>query len=120
MHSGDRLPLVSPHSLLKEVVVEISKKGLGMVAVIDNQQKLLGIITDGDLRRILDCDHDIRNLTAAEFMTARPKTILDDAMAVDAVDIVNRYQIGGLMVVDSTNTVVGAFNVHDLFKAKLI
>lgn len=120
MHSGDKLPLIGENAALKEVVFEISKKGLGIVAVIDKDNKLLGVVTDGDLRRVLDSDEDIRELEVSQFMTRNPKVIRSDALAVDAVELVNSYQIGALIAVNSTNQVVGAFNVHDLFKAKLI
>lgn len=120
MHQGDRLPLVSADAALKEVVFEISNKGLGLVAVVDELQHLLGVITDGDLRRVLDGEQDVRLLSAKNIMTVKPKVIHVANMAIDAVDIVNEYKIGGLLVVDDNNKVVGAFNVHDLFQAKLI
>ncbi len=120
MHSGDKLPVIAQNATLKEAVLEISKKGLGIVAVIDDNRQLLGVVTDGDLRRILDSEEDIRNLKVTQFMTKNPKVIAADALAVDAVDLVNNYKIGALIAVDSTNQVLGAFNVHDLFKAKLI
>lgn len=120
MHSGERLPAVLPSAKLKEVVVEISQKGLGLVAVVDTGQRLLGVITDGDLRRVLDSEQDVRALSACEFMTINPKVINCASLAVDAVEIMNNYKIGGLLAVDDKNKVVGAFNVHDLFKAKLI
>jgi arabinose-5-phosphate isomerase len=120
MHEGERLPLVTADAALKEVVFEISNKGLGLVAVVDEQQHMLGVITDGDLRRVLDGEHDVRLLSAKDIMTVKPKVIHISNMAIDAVDIVNEYKIGGLLVVDDNNKVVGAFNVHDLFQAKLI
>jgi arabinose-5-phosphate isomerase len=120
MHQDERLPMVSASALLKEVVFEISNKGLGLVAVVDEQQHMLGVITDGDLRRVLDGERDVRLLQAKDIMTANPKVIHVTNMAIDAVDIVNEYKIGGLLVVDDNNKVVGAFNVHDLFQAKLI
>lgn len=120
MHTGARLPKVSPQAMLKEIVVEISNKGLGLVAVVDDAQKVLGVITDGDLRRILDSEYDIRSLQATSFMTKNPKCVNSDSMAIDAVELMNKHQIGGLLAVDNEHTLVGAFNLHDLFKAKLI
>lgn len=120
MHSGDKLPLIAQDATLKEAVLEISKKGLGIVAVIDDKRRLLGVVTDGDLRRILDSEEDIRNLKVTQFMTKKPKVIAAEALAVEAVELVNNYKIGALIAVDSQQQVVGAFNVHDLFKAKLI
>ncbi len=120
MHSGAKIPLVAPDANIKDIVIEISKKSLGMVAVVDHQQLLLGVITDGDLRRVLDNDVDIKTLLATDFMNNTPKTISVNCMAVDAVEIINSNKIGGLVVIDDLNHVVGAFNLHDLFKAKLI
>lgn len=120
MHTGDELPLIPHDASLKNAVMEISKKGLGFVAVIDNEQKLCGIITDGDLRRILDNDIDIRKLFAREVMALKPKVMMADDMAVDAAALMNKHKITGVLVVNSDYEVIGAFNMHDLFKAKLI
>lgn len=120
MQTGDRLPMVVPNANFKEVVFEISNKRVGMVGVVDKDGKLLGIITDGDLRRVLDREQDLKELLAQDFMTKNPKIVLINQMAVDAVAIIERFQIGGLLVVDEHNILVGAITVHDLFKAKLI
>lgn len=120
MHSGSRLPKINPSSTLKEAVVEISRHGLGLAAVVDRSDKVLGVVTDGDLRRVLDSDVDIRTLISQDFMTRNPKVVNQNAMAIDAVEILQKYQIGGLLVVDDDDILVGAFNLHDLFKAKLI
>ena len=120
MHSGERLPKVLVSSSLKEVVFEISAKGIGLVGVIDGADKLLGVITDGDLRRALDSKRDVKNLIAKDIMTSNPLTIMVNAMAVDAVDIMNKKSISSLLVVNADGNLVGAFNLHDLFKAKLI
>lgn len=120
MHSGERLPFVYADSSLKEIVLEISKKGLGMSAVVDNESKVIGIVTDGDMRRVLDKDVDVRTLCAVDFMGKSPKVIQADAMAIDAVELINKHHIGGLLVVDEAQKLVGAFNLYDLFEAKLI
>lgn len=120
MHTGDRLPRVLPTSTLKEVVVEISHNGLGLVAVINESNKVIGVVTDGDLRRVLDGERDIRTLLARDFMTVNPKSINQNSLAVDAVEIMNKFHIGGLLAVDDDGVLVGAFNLHDLFRAKLI
>jgi arabinose-5-phosphate isomerase len=120
MHTGDRLPRVLPTSTLKEVVVEISHNGLGLVAVINESNKVIGVVTDGDLRRVLDGERDIRTLLARDFMTINPKSINQNSLAVDAVEIMNKFHIGGLLAVDDDGVLVGAFNLHDLFRAKLI
>ncbi|MEN9946670.1 MAG: hypothetical protein RLZZ293_1056 [Pseudomonadota bacterium] len=120
MHSGERLPVVNQMAGFNQVVFEISNKGLGFVAVVDDEQQLVGIITDGDLRRCLDGKQSLVDLIASQIMSHNPKTVLAESMAIDAVEIVNQYKINGLLVVNSNHQVIGAFNVHDLFKAKLI
>lgn len=120
MQTGDRLPMVVPNANFKEVVFEISNKRVGMVGVVDKDGKLLGIITDGDLRRVLDREQDLKELLAQDFMTKNPKIVLINQMAVDAIAIIESFKIGGLLVVDEQNVLVGAITVHDLFKAKLI
>ena len=120
MRHGERLPIVLADSRLKEVVFEISQKGLGLAAVVDTSQALLGVVTDGDLRRVLDEDKDIRQLSASDIMSPNPKTIASNALAIDAVELMEKYKISGLLVVDEQQQVVGAFNMHDLFAAKLL
>jgi len=120
MHSGDRLPRVSTDSSLKDAVVEISKKGLGLTAVIDNEEKLCGVITDGDLRRLLDHDIDIRTTKAVDIMNKTPKLLKSSDLATIAVELMEKHKITGFLVVDDKLKLVGAFNLHDLFKAKLI
>lgn len=120
MHSNERLPVVNLDATLKEAVVEISKKGLGLVAVVDVDMCLNGIITDGDLRRIMDSDADIRVLKAHQIMTKNPKTTSPDDLAVDALYLMEKYQITGMVVVDNNKKMIGAFNMHDLFKAKIV
>lgn len=120
MHSNERLPVVNLDATLKEAVVEISKKGLGLVAVVDANMYLNGIITDGDLRRIMDSDVDIRVLKTHQIMTKNPKTTSPDDLAVDALYLMEKYQITGMVVVDNNKKMVGAFNMHDLFKAKIV
>ncbi|HLX53249.1 MAG TPA: KpsF/GutQ family sugar-phosphate isomerase [Aquella sp.] len=120
MHSGDRLPAVSTDSSLKDAVVEISKKGLGLTAVVDNEGQLCGVITDGDLRRLLDHDVDIRTTKAAEIMNKTPKVLKNTDLATVAVELMEKHKITGFLVVDDKLKLVGAFNLHDLFKARLI
>lgn len=122
MHTGDRLPFIKKSASLKETVLEISQKGLGLTAVVDDDFRVIGIVTDGDMRRILDSDDiiDIRTLIASNFMVNNPKTILADEMAMDAVNLLDKHNISGLLAVDENYKLVGAFNLHDLFKAKLI
>jgi arabinose-5-phosphate isomerase len=120
MHTGERLPVVYPDTSLKDVVMEISNKGLGFVGVVDKDNKILGVITDGDLRRLLDHKIDIMATSAQSIMNKSPKTILPDSLAVEAIELMENKKITGFLVVDEDNTLVGAFNLHDLFKAKLL
>lgn len=120
MHTGEALPIVTEDAILKDVVMEMSGKGLGFTAVLDKNDKLTGVITDGDLRRALDKSLDIFSTTAYDIMTESPKVLKKNALAVEAIELMQKYKITGFLVVDETNSLVGAYNLHDLFKAKLI
>ena len=120
MHSGDRLPKVFAHTPLKDVVVEISNKGLGLTGVVDNAGVLVGIVTDGDLRRLLDKKVDIFAIQAQDIMNCKPKTMLSNTLAVEAVELMEKQKITGFLVVDEAHKLVGAFNLHDLLEAKLL
>lgn len=120
MHSGERLPIVNEDTLLKDVVMEISKKGLGLAGVINANKQLVGVVTDGDLRRLLDNQADIMTTFAKDIMTKSPQTVLDSSLAVEAIELMETKQITGFLVVDKDNHLVGAFNLHDLLKAKLL
>ena len=120
MHTDERLPIVCADTSLKDVVMEISKKGLGFAGVVDKQNKIIGVITDGDLRRLIDKQVDIMTTTAEAIMSKNPKTILKDSLAVEAIELMEKNKITGFAVVDEDNKFVGAFNLHDLFQAKLL
>ena len=117
MRTGDGLPHVRPEAPLKEGLLEMSRKGLGMTTVIDEGHKLLGVFTDGDLRRVLDRTLDLSGTTMREVMTAQPKAAQPRMLAAEAVHLMETYRITALPVVDDNNVVVGAVNVHDLFRA---
>ena len=120
MHTGERIPVVYPDTSLKDVVMEISKKGLGFAGVVDCSNKVVGVITDGDLRRLIDNQTDILTTTAITIMNKSPKTILADNLAVEAIELMENNKITGFVVVDESNQFVGAFNLYDLLQAKLI
>lgn len=120
MRVGADLPKVSTVDDIKHVIVEISKKGLGFAAVVDVGDTLMGAITDGDLRRAFDHDVDLTKTVAVDIMNPTPKTIKPDSLAVDALNLMEQHHITGLLVVDDNNCLIGAFNLHDLFKARLI
>lgn len=120
MHDGEKIPRVTLDTPLKDVVVEISKKGLGFAAVLDSKNKVIGVVTDGDLRRILDHNVDISKTYAGDIMNKSPKTVKVDSLAISVIDLMEQFKITGFLVVDDNESLVGAFNLHDLFKAKLI
>jgi len=121
MHAGDEVPKVRETASLSEALVEMSRKRLGMTAVVDGEGRLLGLFTDGDLRRTLDDDRaDLRNTRIAEVMTHSPKTIAPDRLAVEAAQLMEAHQINALLVVDAERRVVGALNIHDLLRARVV
>jgi arabinose-5-phosphate isomerase len=117
MHRGDAMPCVGPDTPLAAGLVEMSRKGLGMTAVVGADGRLAGIFTDGDLRRALDRSVDIHATPMAAVMTARCRTIGPHALAAEAVRILEQYKINALVVVDDGGAPVGALNIHDLLRA---
>jgi arabinose-5-phosphate isomerase len=121
MHSGDEIPRVHADSTLSEALVEMSRKRLGMTAVVDDDGRLLGLYTDGDLRRSLDdAAVDLRATRIDQVMTRTPKSIGSDALAVEAARMMEAHKINALLVVDDALRVVGALNIHDLLRARVV
>lgn len=120
MRTGEAIPQVASNASLSEALLEVSRKGMGMTAVVDAQGQVAGIFTDGDLRRLLEKTLDFRLVQLPDVMTVKPRTILPDALAVEAVELMERYKINQLMVVNAAGALVGALNMHDLFAAKVI
>lgn len=120
MHSGDKVPKVSIDASLDEALQVMSDKSLGMTAVIDEHNKLLGVFTDGDLRRSLDKPVHIKQVTVGEKMTRGCKTAHPNMLAAEALQMMEENKINGLLVVDADNFLVGAFNVHDLLHAGVV
>ena len=120
MHTGDALPQISLDAPLKTALLEMTKKGLGMTAVVDDAGRVAGVFTDGDLRRALERALDLHAARVAELMTPNPKTIRADELAVAAVEKMETLKINGLLVVDADNLLVGALNMHDLLKAGVV
>lgn len=116
MHTGEQLPLVTPDTLVREALLEISQKGLGMTAVVDGHQHLVGIFTDGDLRRILDKRIDIHSALIGEVMTTNPTTASPNILAAEGLNLMQQKSINGLILC-LDGKVVGALNMHDLLKA---
>ena len=119
LYKDNEKPSVKPTQSLKEVIVEITSKRLGVTAVVDNSNTLLGIITDGDLRRMLEKGGSLDKITAKDVMTADPKTIEAEALAIDALDLMRKKEITQL-VVTSENKYLGIIHLHDLVKEGLI
>ena len=120
MRSGDAVPQVLPESSFTDLMREMSAKGLGASAVVDAGQRVLGIFTDGDLRRLVEKGVDLRHLTAADVMHADPRTLSADALAVEAVALMEQYRINSVLVVDKAGVLCGALNTNDLMRAKVI
>ncbi|GAB1406365.1 KpsF/GutQ family sugar-phosphate isomerase [Thermomonas brevis] len=121
MHVGDDVPKVAPEASISEALMEITRKRLGMTAVVDDDDRLLGLYTDGDLRRSLDDAHvDLRNTRIDAVMTRAPRTIDADALAVEAARLMEAHKINALLVVDATQKLVGALNIHDLLRARVV
>jgi arabinose-5-phosphate isomerase len=121
MHRGSEVPLVLATASLKDTLVEITSKRLGVTAVVDGAGALLGIITDGDLRRGLERAEDIRTLTARDLMTASPKTIAATALAAEAVAAMERHAITSLFILaDGSRRPAGVIHLHDLLRAGVV
>ncbi|HAN55244.1 MAG TPA: D-arabinose 5-phosphate isomerase [Betaproteobacteria bacterium] len=120
MHSGDALPRVSADALLPAALLEMTRKGLGMTAIQDQDGHLLGIFTDGDLRRVLEKAVDFHHTPIREVMSPQPRSIGADKLAVAAVEKMQRHNINGLLVVDGDNKLVGALNMLDLLRAGVV
>ncbi|SDS85975.1 arabinose-5-phosphate isomerase [Halopseudomonas xinjiangensis] len=120
MHGGERMPLVAPETPLRDALLEMTRKGLGLTGVVDSAGQLSGIFTDGDLRRTLDNDVDMRSATIASVMTARCKTVQQGILAAEALKVMEDLKINGLFVVDQDGKPVGALNMHDLLRAGVV
>jgi len=120
MRAGDAVPKVGPEASFTDLMREMSAKGLGASAVVDADNRILGIFTDGDLRRLIERGVDLRNLTAAQVMHASPQRVRDDALAVDAAERMESCRITSVLVVDAQDRLCGALNSNDLMRAKVI
>ena len=120
MRSGDAVPKVGASATFSELMREMSAKGLGATAVVDADTRVLGIFTDGDLRRLVEKGIDLRATTAVQVMHSNPKTIARAALAVEAVELMEQNRITSVLVVDETGVLCGALNSNDLMRAKVI
>lgn len=119
MHSGDAVPRVSQTTRMADVIYEMSRKGLGITTVVENN-KLLGVISDGDLRRLLEKRKDVLSLTAGDCLTASPKTIQPDEFAMTALNIMEQKKITSLVVTSVDGTVEGIIHLHDLWGTQMV
>lgn len=120
MRSGEDVPQVGPQAGFSELMREMSAKGLGATAIVDENAVVLGIFTDGDLRRLVEKGVDLRAATARQVMHPRPRTIAPDALAVEAVELMEHNRITSVLVVDANGQLCGALNSNDLMRAKVI
>ena len=120
MHTGEEMPCIGPESSISEAIVEMTRKRLGLSAVVGEGQRVLGVYTDGDLRRTLDRNLDPHTTRVAEAMTAGARTIRPDALAVEAVSMMQEYRIQALLVTDDDMRLVGVLNFHDLLQAGVV
>ena len=120
MHTGDTMPRVGIDTPLTDALMEVTRKGLGMTAVVDDQGKLTGVFTDGDLRRTIDHRIDLHDALVKDVMTADCKTVHPGMLAAEALQIMDSKKINALPVVNDDNELVGALNMHDLLRAGVV
>ncbi|NPC55174.1 KpsF/GutQ family sugar-phosphate isomerase [Caenimonas soli] len=120
MRSGDAVPRVAPDTSVSDLMREMGAKGLGASAITDGDGRVLGIFTDGDLRRLIEKGVDLRGLTAREVMHSGPRTIRQDSLAVEAAELMEKHRITSVLVVDADDKLCGAVNSNDLMRAKVI
>jgi len=120
MHKGEQIPAVTQGALVRDALMEMTAKGLGMTAVVDADGRVIGVFTDGDLRRWLDRGLDVRNATVAEVMTPGGQRIGSDRLAVEALNLMEDKKINALLVIDGDDRLCGALNMHDLLRAGVV
>jgi arabinose-5-phosphate isomerase len=120
MHRGERTPAVPGQVPLREALLEMSRKGLGMTAVVDDDRRIIGIFTDGDLRRALDRGIDVHTVRVDAVMIARPVTVPADLLAAEALALMENRKINALLVTDAEGRLTGALNMHDLLRARVV
>ncbi|MEY2706548.1 MAG: hypothetical protein RI905_299 [Pseudomonadota bacterium] len=120
MRSGKEAPKINVKASITDALLEITAKRMGMTVVIDDEDKVLGIFTDGDLRRLIEKNIQFQNISLQDAMTGNPRTISPDLLAAEAVEMMERHRINQLVVVDDQSRLLGALNLHDLFAAQVI
>jgi arabinose-5-phosphate isomerase len=120
MRSGKEAPSTNIDSSVTDALLEITAKRMGMTVIIDDAKKVRGIFTDGDLRRLIEKNNQFQNTSLIDAMTPNPRTISPELLAAEAVEMMERYKINQLVVVDEAGCLLGALNLHDLFAAQVI
>ncbi|KQZ47676.1 SIS domain-containing protein [Massilia sp. Root1485] len=120
MRSGDAVPKVKPDALLTDALLEISHKGMGMTAIVDDAGRPVGVFTDGDLRRLIEKIQDFSKLAIRDVMHPNPRRVHPEQLAVDAVAVMEEFRINQMLVTDADGVLVGALHIHDLTRAKVI
>jgi arabinose-5-phosphate isomerase len=120
MRTGGDIPTVRAATPLAEGLLEVTRKGLGMTAIVDADGRVLGVFTDGDLRRALDGARDLRTTRMDQVMSRHAKTVRPTTLAAEAVHLMETHRITALIVVDADDKIVGALNVHDLLRAGVV
>jgi arabinose-5-phosphate isomerase len=120
MRSGEAVPRVSPAAGFNALLREMTGKGLGFTAVCDDGARPIGIFTDGDLRRLIERGAELRTLTAGDVMHRGPRLVREDALAVEAAEVMEQHRITSVLIVDADGRLVGALNSNDLMRAKVI
>jgi len=120
MHTGEDIPFVMEDATLEETLLEITRKSLGMTAIIDGNQTIIGIFTDGDLRRTLDLGLDIKKTPVKDVMTSHCKVAKQDMLAAEALQLMDKHKINALLIEDENHKLIGALNMHDLLRAGVV
>jgi len=120
MHKGDELPMVDADTMLDQALLEISRKGLGMTTIVNTDNTVTGVYTDGDLRRSLDQQIDVHQTTIGQVMTREFRSATEDMLAVEALKLMDDYRINALPVLDADNKLVGCLNMHDLLRSGVV
>lgn len=120
MHSGDEMPVIGESASLSDAIIEMTRKRLGMVAITGNDMQVLGVYTDGDLRRTMEKSFDPHNTAISAIMTRNGKSILPTALAVEAVELLQKHKVQGLLVIDGSGRLQGVLNFHDLLQAGVV
>jgi arabinose-5-phosphate isomerase len=120
MHLGDNIPSVAESALISHALLEMTEKKLGMTAIVNDKQEVVGIFTDGDLRRTLAKNLDLQKTSISEVMTSHCAVISEDILAAEAMQIMEQKKINGLIVINEHYQAIGALNMHDLIRAGIV